>query len=139
MNISHDGERWFRVADDLTAEPFTRRVSDAYLRGLIADLESDDPARVERAQLHRQPGAYRCSTPEIDALVDIACRTPGVLGAQIAGAGLGGCAMVLAEEEAVPASRGWTSSTAAGPALGGLRLHPRRRQPCRRHRILRGH
>ena len=39
---------------------------------------------------------------EVDALVDIACRTPGVLGAQIAGAGLGGCAMVLVEGGAVP-------------------------------------
>jgi len=56
---------------------------------------------VAQAQLHCQPGAYRCSTPEIDAIVDIACRTPGVLGAQIAGAGLGCCAMVLAEAGAV--------------------------------------
>jgi N-acetylgalactosamine kinase len=57
---------------------------------------------VTSAQLHRQPGAYRCSIREIDALVDIACRTPGVLGAQIAGAGLGGCAMILAETATVP-------------------------------------
>jgi N-acetylgalactosamine kinase len=101
MNISHEGERCFRVAEDLTTTPFQADVSDAYLEGLIRDLESGDPQRVEAAQLHRQPGAYGCSTREVDALVDLAGRTPGVLGAQIAGAGLGGCAMVLAQSDAV--------------------------------------
>jgi N-acetylgalactosamine kinase len=101
MHISHEGERCFRVADDLTTEPFQAVVSDAYLQGLLADLESGDPCRIARAQLHRQPGAYGCSTREVDTLVDLATRTPGVLGAQIAGAGLGGCAMVLVEADAV--------------------------------------
>jgi N-acetylgalactosamine kinase len=111
MTISHDGERCFHVRDDLTAEPFVNEVTDDYLYGLfradldgvMADLESDAPIRNEGAAIMNQPGAYRCSTLEIDALVDIACRTPGVLGAQIAGAGLGGCAMVLAEASAIPA------------------------------------
>jgi galactokinase len=101
MRISHEGERCCRVQDDLAAEPCRTDVSDAYLRGLIADLESGDPERQERARLSRQPGAYGCSTPEIDALVDMACRTPGVLGAQIAGAGLGGCMMALVEADAL--------------------------------------
>ncbi len=81
--------------------PFATDISDDRLHALIDDLLSWDTRRIERAQLHRQPGAYRCSIREIDALVDIACRTPGVLGAQIAGAGLGGCAMVLVESDAV--------------------------------------
>jgi N-acetylgalactosamine kinase len=101
MKMSHDGERGFRVQDDLQAEPFAADISDDRLHALIDDLVSWDPRRAEGARLHRQPGAYRCSIREIDALVDIACRTPGVLGAQIAGAGLGGCAMVLAEADAV--------------------------------------
>lgn len=101
MKISHDGERCFRVQDDLQAEPFATDISDDRLHALIDDVVSWDARRAEGARLHRQPGAYRCSIREIDALVDIACRTPGVLGAQIAGAGLGGCAMVLAEAEAV--------------------------------------
>jgi galactokinase len=105
MNTSHDGERRFRVADDLSAEVYTPDVSDGYLRGRIADLQSGDRARAERARLSNQPGAYRCSTREVDALVDIALRTPGVLGAQIAGAGLGGCAMALVEGKAVPELR----------------------------------
>ncbi|MFM8583196.1 MAG: hypothetical protein ACKOFW_17095, partial [Planctomycetaceae bacterium] len=55
------------------------------------------------ARLERQPGAYRASTEEVDTLVDLANAVPGVLGAQIAGAGLGGCAMILAENDAVSA------------------------------------
>jgi galactokinase len=103
MRISHDGERRFRLRDDRTVEPYAGDVSDAYLHERIADLGSGDPVRRERAALAHQPGSYRCSTPEIDAIVDIACGTPGVLGAQIAGAGLGGCAMVLAEAGATAA------------------------------------
>jgi len=103
MRISHDGERCYTVQDDLEATPFATDISDEHLRQLIQDLASGDERRRPAAQLFRQPGAYRCSIREIDALVDIACRTPGVLGAQIAGAGLGGCAMVLAESDAVPA------------------------------------
>ena len=53
------------------------------------DLESGEPERVERAQLHWQPGSYRCSVPEIDHMVDLALRVEGVVGAQLAGAGLG--------------------------------------------------
>jgi N-acetylgalactosamine kinase len=101
MKTSHDGERCFCVEDDLQGTPFSADISDDRLHALIDDLLSWDTRRIERAQLHRQPGAYRCSIREIDALVDIACRTPGVLGAQIAGAGLGGCAMVLVESGAV--------------------------------------
>ncbi len=97
MKISHDGERCFHVDDQLVDTPFVVDTSDGHLQTLVDDLHSWDHRRVANAQLHRQPGAYRCSIREIDAIVDIACRTPGVLGAQIAGAGLGGCAMVLVE------------------------------------------
>lgn len=103
MRISHDGERCYATRPDGTAEPFTVDISSAALRRLIEDLASEDLARIERAQLWNQPGAYRCSTQEIDTLVDIAGRTPGVAGAQIAGAGLGGCAMILVRAENVTA------------------------------------
>jgi N-acetylgalactosamine kinase len=102
MRISHDGERCFHVDDALQAEPYEADISDDRLHALMDDAISWELPRRERAELHRQPGAYRCSIREIDALVDIACRTPGILGAQIAGAGLGGCAMVLATATAVP-------------------------------------
>jgi N-acetylgalactosamine kinase len=72
---------------------------------LIEDLESGDPKRIDRAQLARQPGRYACSLPVIDRMVDIASATPGVAGAQLAGAGLGGCLMVLVRRETVPVLR----------------------------------
>jgi N-acetylgalactosamine kinase len=96
MNVSHDGDRV--VSRDNS--PFVADISDDALRQRIADLQSEDPDRVLAAQLYEQPGRYACSTPEIDRMVDIAVDTPGVLGAQLSGAGLGGCMMVLAQEEA---------------------------------------
>jgi galactokinase len=38
---------------------------------------------------------YAVSGPELDALVDIALATPGVLGARLTGAGFGGCAVAV--------------------------------------------
>jgi N-acetylgalactosamine kinase len=61
--------------------------------------EAGDP----RAALELQPGAYGCSTTAIDRMVDIALSVPGVLGAQLSGAGLGGCMMVLAKDDALDA------------------------------------
>ena len=101
MKTSHDGERCFVSNPDGSVEPFAIDISEAAIRDSIAALENSDPDRRERAQLYNQPGAYRCSTREIDTIVDIACRTTGVEGAQIAGAGLGGCAMVLVRSECV--------------------------------------
>jgi N-acetylgalactosamine kinase len=50
-------------------------------------------------ELERIPGAYACSVSGIDRMADIALGVEGVLGAQISGAGLGGCLMVLARAE----------------------------------------
>jgi N-acetylgalactosamine kinase len=96
MNVSHDGDRVVTADGSSFAPP----LDDDYLATRIADLQSEDPERVLAAQLYAQPGAYACSIPEIDSMVDIALQTPGVLGAQISGAGLGGCMMVLAESDA---------------------------------------
>ncbi|MDI9471010.1 MAG: NTP transferase domain-containing protein [Bacillota bacterium] len=95
MTLSHDGDRVAR-----NGVPWQAPADDATLLGLIADLRSQDPVRVAAAQIDRQPGAYACSTPEIDALVDDCLRQPGVLGAQLSGAGLGGCILVLVERTA---------------------------------------
>jgi len=97
MNVSHDGDRI--VARDNT--PFAAEVSDAALHARIEDLQGEDPDRVLAAQLYEQPGAYACSISAIDQMVDIALGTPGVLGAQLSGAGLGGCMMVLARCDAI--------------------------------------
>lgn len=105
MRVSHDGDRVSRPGPDGTYEPVEDDCSEAHLRRLIDDLRSENPERVLRAQLYMQPGSYACSTPEIDQMVDIVSAVPGVAGAQIAGAGLGGCVMVLAKEDAVAAVR----------------------------------
>jgi len=101
MTISHDGDRVCTHDEAWQPRPHPARVSNDYLLNLIDDLESGNPERVLRAQIERQPGSYRCSTPEIDLMVDIALPTKGVAGAQLAGAGLGGCMMVLARQEEV--------------------------------------
>ena len=45
-------------------------------------------------------GEYECSTRKIDALCDTLNATPGVLGSQLVGAGLGGCVIALVEKSA---------------------------------------
>jgi N-acetylgalactosamine kinase len=105
MKASHDGDRVSRPGRDGKYEAAENDCSDEFLSRLIADLASEDPQRVLRAQLFLQPGNYACSTPEIDEMVDIACSVPGVAGAQLAGAGLGGCIMILAHTKAVPQVR----------------------------------
>ncbi len=101
MNVSHDGDRVLCLSAQGEAAPHASPTGNSYLLGLIDDLESGDPDRVISAQLQWQPGAYHCSIPEIDRMVDISLGVEGVLGAQLAGAGLGGCMMLLVHEEAV--------------------------------------
>jgi N-acetylgalactosamine kinase len=101
MNVSHDGDRVISINSDLVETPYQAPTSNEYIQGLIEDLESGDRARVNRAQLQWQPGSYHCSLPEIDRMVHIALQTPGVAGAQMAGAGLGGCMMVFTRRDVV--------------------------------------
>lgn len=103
MQISHDGDRVAKYTtgtEGWSCGTYDYSASDAYLKSLIDDLVSEEPERVSRAQLHLQPGRYACSTPEIDEMVDLSLEVPGVLGAQLSGAGLGGCIMVLVRSEA---------------------------------------
>ncbi len=101
MNVSHDGDRVVRHDSNWKEIPYKAPTSNGYILSLMEDLESGDPERVMRAQLHLQPGDYHCSLPAIDKMVDLAVGTDGVVGAQLAGAGLGGCMMVLAHREAM--------------------------------------
>jgi N-acetylgalactosamine kinase len=121
MKISHDGDRVSRAAPDGSYRAVAESPGDQSLQRLIADLASEDPHRVLAAQLYMQPGYYACSTPEIDQMVDIAASVPGVAGAQIAGAGLGGCIMVLVKKEAVETVR---------RALAAKYYRPRGLQPA---------
>lgn len=87
FRLSHDGDRRFTTADDGTQTDFFVPTDDAELDRLAK-------AKIDLAD---QPGRYACSTANVDALVDLANRTSGVIGAQLAGAGLGGCIMILAQ------------------------------------------
>jgi len=98
IRISHDGDRVTREVDGRRV-PVENRLTDEHLHALIADAESGDPVRVERARLWRQPGGYNASSPEQDLLTDIALSTPGVVGAGLVGAGLGGSIIALVERE----------------------------------------
>jgi len=100
MRVSHDGDRVCRFDAQGEPSPYDSEASDEYLNGLIEDLASEDPRRVAAAQLHLQPGGYSCSLPELDRMVDAVSNLPGVYGAQLSGAGLGGCIMILAEASA---------------------------------------
>lgn len=46
---------------------------------------------------------FEVSTPELDALVDIAKSVQGVYGARMTGGGFGGCTITLLRKTAVPA------------------------------------
>ena len=100
MNVSHNGDRVSRNVDGKEI-PYNALTSNSAILKLMEDLESGDPERVIKAQLQWQPGSYHCSIPAIDKMVDVATETKGVIGAQLAGAGLGGCMMVLTRADAV--------------------------------------
>lgn len=101
MKVSHDGDRISRPARNGKYVMLEESCTDEYLNRLITNLASEEPEKVLNAQLYMQPGSYSCSTVEIDRMVDIASRVPGIVGAQIAGAGLGGCIMILAKTQSV--------------------------------------
>jgi len=98
MSISHDGDRVSRVVDGQRVST-DNSYPDERIDALIDDLQSGDAERVERARLWRQGGGYDVSLPQVDTLVDIALATPGVLGAGLVGAGMGGCVVAIVRSE----------------------------------------
>ncbi len=98
MSISHDGDRVTKVVDGKRI-PNDNNYPDARIDALISDLKSADSRRVSRARLWRQSGGYNVSLPEIDMLVDIAMAAPGVLGAGLVGAGMGGSIVAVVEDK----------------------------------------
>jgi N-acetylgalactosamine kinase len=91
MNSSHDGDRVSRE----TSRNTWRRVSVRSAGEPLAEWSRKAGRGADIAELS---GEYGCSLPELDRIVDIARRQPGVEGAQLAGAGLGGCIMVLVQK-----------------------------------------
>ena len=77
--------------------------NDRVLQAVTA-LEGGDLASVGRmlADSHASlRDDFEVSSPELDALVDIATAVPGVLGARLTGAGFGGCTINLVRRGAV--------------------------------------
>jgi len=98
MSLHHDGDRVARLRDG-KMEPEVKDYSDVAFDRLIADLESGDPQRVERAHVWAQPGGYNVSVPDLDRVVDLALGVEGVLGAGLVGAGLGGSMVALVQAD----------------------------------------
>jgi galactokinase len=75
----------------------------ARVRQAADALKRDDRSRLA-ATLHRSHESYardfEASTPEIDALIEIAYETDGVVGARLTGGGFGGCTVNLVEKAA---------------------------------------
>ena len=97
MVISHNGDREFvHVMGE--RQEWSAPVDDRYLEGLARRARGRIPDGVK---LHMQPGRYGCGHESTDLLVDVALSSPGVLGAQLVGAGLGGCVVALVKRQNV--------------------------------------
>jgi galactokinase len=81
---------------------------DARVHMTVAALQAGDLAAVRRlfAASHASlRDLYEVSSPELDALVEIANGVPGVFAARMTGAGFGGCTVNLVQVDAVEALR----------------------------------
>ena len=91
-------------------EPLVRRRAEhvvsenARVLATVEALAADDLATVGRlfAESHASlRDRFEVSSPELDAMVDIATGVPGVIAARMTGAGFGGCTINLVRPEAV--------------------------------------
>jgi galactokinase len=80
----------------------------ARVEAAVAALVAGDLAAVGRlfAESHASlRDRFEVSSPELDAMVDIASAVPGVVAARMTGAGFGGCTVNLVRPDAVDALR----------------------------------
>jgi galactokinase len=111
-----DGETFRRCRHVVT--------ENARVEASIDALAASDLAAVGRAWAASHASLrddFEVVSPELDALLDIAMRTPGVVATRMTGAGFGGCTINLVERGAVPALR--ERILAEYPPRTGL--HPR--------------
>jgi galactokinase len=90
-----------RRAEHIVAE-------NARVLATVEALEADDRSAIGRlfAASHASlRDRFEVSSPELDAMVEIAVGVPGVVGARMTGAGFGGCTINLVEEGAADALR----------------------------------
>lgn len=95
MYLSHDGDRVTQHTPDGKILPWKYDLTDEQLVKLTSEVMRGEPD----ARLYLQPGGYGCSCEELDLIVDLAKTVPGVMGAGLTGAGLGGCVLVLVKED----------------------------------------
>jgi N-acetylgalactosamine kinase len=100
MYIGHDGDRLISFDGDGKHNEFvSNKVTDDYLDRLLADLNSNDPEQIKKAELAKQPGDYDASSHELDMIVDIASHVDGIIGASLTGAGFGGNILAITEKD----------------------------------------
>jgi N-acetylgalactosamine kinase len=102
VDMSHEGDRVTQY-DEFSDEriPVDTGLPDEEIEGLIVACEIDDEFMGEATDLAQQPGGYACSSPALDELVDLAHEVPGVIGAGLIGAGIGGCVEIIVENDAI--------------------------------------
>ena len=89
MYISHNGDRVVFFRRNFKSSLYENEADDTKLENYI-----DDDIRLDQIS-----GGYGCSIPEIDFVIDLVKNHDGVFGAQLSGAGMGGCAMILVEKK----------------------------------------
>ena len=108
-------------------DPIARRRADHVVSenervlATLAALAAGDLATVGRlfAESHASlRDDFEVSSPELDAMVDIAAGVPGVIAARMTGAGFGGCTVNLVRPDAIGALRAAVDTRY--PALTGL-------------------
>ena len=108
-----------RLDDELLLRRARHVVTEnARVVAFAAALQAGDPATAGALMVESHASLrddFDVSTPGLDRLVDDLCRTPGVFGARLTGAGFGGCAVALAEPGA-PAD-GWRFRPASGATV----------------------
>ncbi|MFA7236665.1 MAG: galactokinase, partial [Phycisphaeraceae bacterium] len=92
--------------DDVTFRRARHVIGENQRTLLAADaLDAGDYAQVGQLMLesHRfLRDDFEVSTPELDALVELAMMVPGVFGSRMTGGGFGGCTVTLVQTHAVP-------------------------------------
>jgi galactokinase len=111
-------DRWAATLDPVV-ERRARHIVEENLRVLETEaaLASGDLAAVGRlfAASHASlRDLYEVSSPELDALVEVAVATPGVVASRMTGAGFGGCTVSLVRPDAVEALRDAVATEYAG-------------------------